>query len=43
MSLDLYRRESAKIIAMFKEGLPNGEVGKLTPLLHGDSQLKYYP
>lgn len=28
VSLDHYRRESMKIIHMFKEGLPTGEVGK---------------
>lgn len=28
VSLDLYRRESDKIITMFKGGLPTGEVGK---------------
>lgn len=27
--MDLYRRESNKIINMFKEALPNGEVGEL--------------
>jgi hypothetical protein len=30
VSLDYYRRESAKIIAIFKECLPDGEIGKLS-------------
>lgn len=29
VSLDLYRRESNKIITMFKEALPTGEVGEM--------------
>ena len=28
VSLDYYRRESAKIIAIFKESLPDGEIGR---------------
>jgi hypothetical protein len=28
VSLDYYRRESAKIIAIFKECLPDGEIGE---------------
>ena len=34
VSLDYYRRESAKIIAIFKECLPDGEVGELSCVAH---------
>lgn len=34
VSLDYYRRESAKIIAIFKECLPDGEIGKLGYVVH---------
>lgn len=29
VSLDVYRRESLKILAIFKEKIPRGEIGKL--------------
>lgn len=35
VSLDHYRRESMKIIQMFKEGLPDGEVGEYLRLRSG--------
>jgi hypothetical protein len=34
VSLDFYRRESAKIIAIFKECIPDGEVGELSCVAH---------
>jgi hypothetical protein len=34
VSLDYYRRESAKIITIFKECSPDGEIGKLGCVAH---------
>jgi hypothetical protein len=42
VSLDYYRRESAKIISIFKESLLDGEIGKVAGVAAGPELLNVF-